>query len=99
MSIVGKRLENQMTSKEQIIWEGGINDAHCWLENGLHVRITTINLPSGPSIFIWDVSDPLIRAPVAASVYEFQLADHPKTLELAKSQALYAASKIKPYGS
>jgi len=89
----------QTKSKDDVVWEGGINDAHHWLPNGLHVRITAITLPSGPSIFIWDVSDPLIRAPVAASIYEFQLENHPKTFEVAASQALHAASKIKPYGS
>lgn len=84
----------------ELIWEGGPADQHCWLDNGLHVRVTEIQLPNdGPVIFVWDVEDPMTKTPIAASVYESQLLNHPRTMEAAKAIALRRAHHYRPYGS
>lgn len=75
-------------------WEG-YYDRHTWLDNGLHLRVTRIDLPKGDFFWMWTVEDPMVRIAPASSAYQ---KEHPTNLDEAEQQCIEAASRIKPYG-
>lgn len=85
-------MEKTMSSKLQ--WEG-YYDRHAWLDNGLHLRVTRIDIPlSGDYFWMWTVEDPMIRVAVASSHIDHSIQD----IDEAERQCIEAAQRTKPYG-
>ena len=83
---------------EKIQWEG-YYDRHAYLDNGLHLRVTRIDIPiSGEYFWMWTVEDPMVRIAPASSMYVMKIDEHPQDLDEAEQQCIEAAKRIKPYG-